>query len=77
MAEQLFVCRSKEAVTYIQERMGSLARWGPRKTAMEMPEAWWRENIDADALRTCDLIAVEPSEDRKVSAYERLRKPAY
>jgi len=92
----LFVCRSKdeddksEALAYIQDsrlvldgHATSSAQWGPRKTAMERPRAWWEKKVNAHELSYCDLIEVKPEAPapkakppiKGPSIWERLVKP--
>ncbi len=70
MAFALFVCRytgARDSTAFIQDTrlvldglVTSAAQWGPRRTALKKPEAWWRKHVNAHELGYCTLIpAVE------------------
>jgi hypothetical protein len=65
-APALFICQAKDVRgMYIQQRAGSWAELGAKKTAMQKPKAWWARNMTAKAKEYYKLVPVAAPKAKK------------
>ena len=65
-APPLFICQAKDVRgMYIQQRAGSWAQLGAKKTAMQKSKAWWARNMTPKAKEYYKLVPAPKPKAKK------------